>query len=111
MDKILRFLGENHPSTFFLILLILLGYISLPILARKQSCHLMAWKIDSDFARYSTLGIQFGVTLLFFGWLGVKLDAWLNSAPWGMLVLGTLGFIAGMYTLVRGARRHEKKGD
>ena len=48
---------------------------------------------------------------MFFGWLGVKLDAWLNSAPWGMLVLGTLGFIAGMYALVRGARRHEKKRD
>jgi F0F1-type ATP synthase assembly protein I len=71
----------------------------------------MAWKIDSDFARYSTLGIQFGVTLLVFGWLGVKLDAWLGSAPWGMLALGALGFIVGMYSLIRGARRREKKGD
>jgi F0F1-type ATP synthase assembly protein I len=71
----------------------------------------MAWKIDSDFARYSTLGIQFGVIILFFGWLGVKLDAWLDSSPWGLLGVGTLGFIAGMYQLVTGARRHEKKGN
>ena len=71
----------------------------------------MAWKIDSNFARYSTLGIQFGVTLWVFGWLGVKLDAWLGSAPWGMLALGALGFTAGMYALIRGARRHEKKRD
>jgi F0F1-type ATP synthase assembly protein I len=69
----------------------------------------MAFKIDSDLAKYSTLGIQFALTILFFGWLGTKLDKWLGSAPWGVLCMGTLGFIGGIYSLILTARRYEKK--
>ncbi len=69
----------------------------------------MAFKIDSDFAKYSTLGIQFALTILFFGWLGTKLDQWQGWAPWGVLGMGSLGFVGGIYSLILAARRYEKK--
>ena len=69
----------------------------------------MAFKIDSDIAKYSTLGIQFALTILFFGWLGTKLDRWLKCAPWGVMIMGTLGFVGGMYSLILAARRYDKR--
>jgi F0F1-type ATP synthase assembly protein I len=40
------------------------------------------------------LGIHLVVCVLLAGGAGYALDGWLDSAPWAMLVGGTLGFAA-----------------
>lgn len=44
------------------------------------------------------------------GWLGgYFLDKWLHTSPWGLLVLGTLGTVGGLISLVRELSRLETK--
>jgi ATP synthase protein I len=33
--------------------------------------------------------------------LGLLIDHWLKSSPWGLIVLGMLGFAAGVLNVVR----------
>ncbi len=51
--------------------------------------------------RYSTLGLQFCLTLLLFLGIGVWLDGRLQSDPWLTIVGSLLGIGGGMYLVVK----------
>ena len=58
-------------------------------------------KLFSDYSRYSSVGIQFGVYLLFFIFGGYWLDQKLGTSPW-LLISGVLvGFSSGLYSLMK----------
>lgn len=42
------------------------------------------------------------------GGIGWALDYWLGSRPWGIIVFGLLGFVAGLLNVIRTANRTEQ---
>ena len=58
-----------------------------------------------EFANQTALAMELPFTLVgavvFGGLLGYFLDKWLHTGPWLMMVLGGLGFIAGIRELIR----------
>ena len=54
---------------------------------------------------YSLLGLEFMLIFLGFVWGGQKLDTWLNSTPWLMLLCVLSGFSLALYRLILAARR------
>ena len=58
-----------------------------------------------DFGNQSALAMELPFTLvgavLFGGLLGFFLDRWLDTKPWLMLVLGALGFFAGVREVIK----------
>ncbi|MFT5155306.1 MAG: F0F1-type ATP synthase assembly protein I [Planctomycetota bacterium] len=56
--------------------------------------------MSTDFGRYSTLGVQFGMTLILFSFAGHGLDRWLDTEPWLMLLGTFAGFGGGFYSLL-----------
>jgi F0F1-type ATP synthase assembly protein I len=57
---------------------------------------------------YSTLGIQLAVFMTLFVYGGFKLDTYLNSSPWFVVLGAFLGFSAGLYNLIKGIRQIDK---
>ena len=51
--------------------------------------------------RYAGLGIQFAGTTGLFVLMGYELDKRMGWAPWGMVSLGMLGLIGGLYLLIK----------
>jgi ATP synthase protein I len=51
--------------------------------------------------RYAGLGLQFAGTSLLFVWFGYMLDNWMGWTPWGLVSLGMLGVIGGLYLLIK----------
>ena len=58
-----------------------------------------------DFGNQSALAMELPFTLVgavvFGGLLGYFLDKWLHTGPWLMMVLGGLGFVAGIREVIR----------
>jgi F0F1-type ATP synthase assembly protein I len=50
---------------------------------------------------YLTLGLQLAITVVVFFFLGRWLDAWLDTAPWGMLGGLAVGVTGGMVSFFR----------
>ena len=57
----------------------------------------------------SGLGFEFVAAILLPGALGWWLDRMFGSAPWLMLVLGLLGFVAGLRLLMRSVNRPPRR--
>jgi F0F1-type ATP synthase assembly protein I len=56
----------------------------------------------SPFIRFSTLGIQMGVIISFFTWLGVYLDEEFKSkAPWFTLILSLFGVCSSLILVIK----------
>ena len=56
----------------------------------------------SPFIRFSTLGIQMGVIIAFFTWLGYYLDDKFQSkTPWWTLVLSHFGVCSSLYLVIK----------
>jgi F0F1-type ATP synthase assembly protein I len=56
----------------------------------------------SPFIRFSTLGIQMGVIITFFTWLGVYLDEKFQSkTPWWTLVLSLFGVCSSLILVIK----------
>ena len=55
----------------------------------------------ADLARYSGLGLTFGVTVTLFALGGWWIDGRLESSPWGLLLGTGLGFTGGLISLVK----------
>ncbi|MFM7668088.1 MAG: AtpZ/AtpI family protein [Bacteroidota bacterium] len=56
----------------------------------------------SPFIRFSTLGIQMGVIIAFFTWLGVYLDEKFQSkTPWWTLVLSLFGVCSSLVLVIK----------
>lgn len=57
---------------------------------------------SSSYLKYTSLAFQLLAVIAVFGWLGYKIDGWLNlSFPAFMLSLGFLGFGGMMYQVYR----------
>lgn len=66
----------------------------------------------SKFARFSTVGIQMGVIIGGFTWLGVYLDEKVeNKTPWWTLGLALFGVFAGLYIMIREVIKMGRKDD
>ena len=50
------------------------------------------------------LGLQIGVSMAFFVGLGVLVDRWLGTTPWGVVVGASLGMVGIMVLVLRTAR-------
>lgn len=56
----------------------------------------------SKFARFSSLGIQMGVIIALFTWLGTFLDdKYLTKTPWWTIGLSLFGVIASLTLVIR----------
>lgn len=63
-------------------------------------------KPSDNWLKYSTLAIQLLATILLFGWLGYRLDRFVNfTFPLFMLLFGLLAFAGMMYQLYRSFNR------
>jgi len=51
------------------------------------------------------IGTDFAVTVLASGGVGWLADHWLGTAPWGLLVMMVIGFVAGFVNLWRAAMK------
>ena len=56
----------------------------------------------SPFIRFSTLGIQMGVIIAFFTWLGYYLDRKFESeTPWWTIILSLFGVCSSLYLVIK----------
>jgi ATP synthase protein I len=56
----------------------------------------------SKFARFSSVGIQMGVIIALFTWLGTYLDGkYQTKTPWWTLGLSLFGVITGLIIVIR----------
>lgn len=61
----------------------------------------VGFKVLADFVAGIALG----------GGIGWALDYWLGFRPWGLIVFGVLGFVAGLLNVIRTANKAEKAGN
>ena len=60
----------------------------------------------NSYLRYSGLAIQLMAAIAIMGWLGYKVDDWLNlEYPIFMLALGLVGFAGSLYQVYRSINR------
>ncbi len=57
----------------------------------------------SGYARGFRLSSEFVAGVVVGAGLGLLVDHWLKSSPWGLIVFGMLGFAAGVLNVVRSA--------
>ena len=56
----------------------------------------------SKFARFSSIGIQMGVIIALFTWLGTYLDGkYQTKTPWWTIGLSLFGVVAGLVLVIR----------
>ncbi len=66
----------------------------------------------NTFARFSTVGIQMGVIIAGFAWLGNFLDdKYKLETPWWTLGLTLFGVAAGLSLVIREAMKMSKRND
>jgi F0F1-type ATP synthase assembly protein I len=53
------------------------------------------------YAKWAGFGIEFCGVLAVFCYIGYKLDQWLNSSPWFLLVGFFLGFAGMLYLVIK----------
>ena len=59
-------------------------------------------KTGSNFARFSSVGIQMGITIAFFTWLGTYLDdKYKPKTPWWTIGLSLFGVVAGLALVIK----------
>jgi len=59
-------------------------------------------KSGSKYARFSTAGIQMGIIIGGFTWLGTYLDKkYQTNTPWWTICLSLFGVVAGFYVLIK----------
>lgn len=59
---------------------------------------------NGESLRLSSVGLQFGFSVLVGAAIGYGLDRLLGTAPWLMIILLGLGFAAGVMNIVRATR-------
>ncbi|HEX4123338.1 MAG TPA: AtpZ/AtpI family protein [Tepidisphaeraceae bacterium] len=69
----------------------------------------MASNDQSDWGRGLTMGLELGVGVGLGALVGTWLDRRYGFGPWGVAIGTTLGFISGMYLLIKEALRLNKK--
>ena len=62
-----------------------------------------------DVYPYLGLGMQVGLSLVFFVGIGYLLDRWLGTLPWLLLVCALVGMVAVFYQVVRVSKQLGKE--
>lgn len=66
----------------------------------------------SKFARFSSVGIQMGVIIALFTWLGTFLDAkYKTSTAWWTLGLSLFGVVAGLILVIKEVIKMSKEDE
>lgn len=66
----------------------------------------------SKYARFSGLGIQMGIIIGGFAWLGVYLDdKYKTKTPWWTIGLSLFGVFAGLYIMIKEVIKMGKDND
>ncbi len=66
----------------------------------------------SSFARFSSLGIQMGVIIAFFTWLGTFLDSYFTlETPWWTISLSLFGVVSSLYLVIKEVIRISKNDE
>jgi F0F1-type ATP synthase assembly protein I len=60
--------------------------------------------------RYAALGVEFAVIIVVAVVVGYKVDEWLGTAPWLMLVLIACGFVGALKRLLWSLKRDSSAG-
>ncbi len=69
-------------------------------------------KPESKFLRFSGLGVQMGITIGGFTWLGTYLDGrYQNKTPWWTLGLSLFGVIAALWFMIKEVIKMNKEKD
>lgn len=69
-------------------------------------------KSFSKFARFSSVGIQMGVIIALFTWLGTYLDdKYQTKTPWWTIGLSLFGVVAGLVLVIREVIRLSKEDE
>ena len=66
-------------------------------------------RIDRSFLRYSSLGLELGVTLVLFTLAGLFLDRKFQTLPGYTLFLAACGFGLGLYRLISTCKKISKR--
>jgi len=68
----------------------------------RNSNHKRKPRPFNTYIKYSGLAIQMAVTIGLMGWIGFKIDGWLQlKFPIFLLVLVSLGFVGSFYGLIK----------
>ena len=70
----------------------------------KPHGSLKAKETINVFVRYTHLGLEFCAIIMFFLFSGKYVDSKLNSAPWIMLLFISIGFMVGMFRVIKAAK-------
>ena len=54
---------------------------------------------------YSSMGLEVGLSVVVGFLIGTRLDDWLDTAPWFLIVFGIAGIIAGYRSMFRMVKR------
>ena len=66
-------------------------------------------KLLKQFASYSTLGLEMGLSVAVGVGIGYYLDKWLKTAPWFLIIFIIFGVAAGFRSLYRAVKRLQKE--
>lgn len=69
-------------------------------------------KSISKFARFSSVGVQMGVVIALFTWLGTYLDdKYHTQTPWWTIALSLFGVVAGLVLVIREVIKMSKEDE
>jgi ATP synthase protein I len=66
-------------------------------------------RAEKSGAGMAGIGLQFSITVVLCAFVGNWIDSKTGSAPWGVVIGGAIGFAAGLYALVKAAKREDRK--
>jgi len=55
------------------------------------------------------LGFQFAISVVLCAFVGNWIDKKSGSGPWGVIVGSVIGFVAGLYALLKAAKREDRR--
>jgi ATP synthase protein I len=67
-------------------------------------------RAEKSGAGMAGVGLQFSITVILCAFVGNWIDKRYGSAPWGVVIGGAIGFAAGLYALIKAAKREDRKG-
>jgi ATP synthase protein I len=68
-------------------------------------------KLFRQFASYSTLGLEMGLSVAVGAVIGYYIDKWLKTEPWFLIVFLLFGVVAGFRSLYQALKRLQKEDE
>ncbi|MFT5463781.1 MAG: F0F1-type ATP synthase assembly protein I, partial [Planctomycetota bacterium] len=58
-------------------------------------------RVGAGYGQFAGVGLHFAVTILVFAYGGYRLDLWLDTSPWFLLVGVFVGFAGGLISMIK----------